>query len=105
MTKYKAHLYYFDVEHVTVARETKMSLWVEYSPGKFRREARRTSTTRFFDTFEDARAFLLEVINSKIEQSKKEISCYEDQRRNVETMAAPEPGVSVWVRRIKYDKI
>jgi hypothetical protein len=61
MIKYKANYYWRpEVEKVEVERETDFSVWVKGCP-----EAKQTRYHVFFDTFAEAKAFLIDVFEKK----------------------------------------
>ena len=61
MTKYKAyHCSRPEVKRVEVEKETESSVWI-----KGRREAKETQYSAFFDTFQEAKDFLIDVFEKK----------------------------------------
>jgi hypothetical protein len=69
VTKYKAFYYsHPEVEKVEVEKETELSVWI-----KGRREAKETQCSAFFDTFQEAKDFLIDVFEKKAQTVRRQL--------------------------------
>ena len=69
MTKYKAYYYSRpEVEKVEVEKETESSVWIQG-----RREVKETQYSAFFDTFQEAKDFLIDVFEKKAQTVRRQL--------------------------------
>ena len=69
MVKYKVNYYWRpEVEKVEVEKETESSVWI-----KGRREAKEAQYHAFFDTFQEAKDFLIDVFEKKARSVRRQL--------------------------------
>lgn len=69
---------------VEVEKETESSVWVRGS-----RSAKLTDNRGYFDSWEDAHAFLLKNAEAKVEQARISLAYYNGKLGNVKGMKKP----------------
>ena len=85
MKKYLAMSPNGKIESVDVLKETKSSVYFDWGSGSERRD--KISETRgYFDTFAEARRFLLEIEEQKIATLTRELARRQDNVRNIQEM-------------------
>ena len=86
MKLYKVGGYKSLIEEVEVLRANEKSIWeiVErWGKTKEERSARHTTYTHYFDTIEEAKAFLSEKLNREVEAAKSRIGKWEAQLKEL----------------------
>lgn len=69
MVKYKVdHYWRPEVKKVEIEKETESSVWI-----KGRREAKETQYHAFFDTFQEAKDFLIDVFEKKAQAVRRQL--------------------------------
>lgn len=74
------------IEEVEVVRANEKSVWIMSNwrgQNKEERSARETNYSRYFDTKEEAKAFLTERCNKTIESAKRTIARAEDELKSI----------------------
>jgi len=74
------------IEEVEVTRANDKSVWMmveRWGKTKEERSARETTYSRYFDTKEEAKAFLHERLTKEIESAKNRISQWESQLKEL----------------------
>lgn len=72
MIKYYAIAWRGTIHSVEVARETTKTLTIEYPNGCFRRYPKRSFESNYFATFQEAKDFLLDHAQKKLESAEDE---------------------------------
>lgn len=90
MKKYLARTYMEKIELVEIIRETESSVFLScgaaWANGGARREAKVSEFQGYFDTFTEARRFLLEIEEGKIATLTRELARRQENVRKIEEM-------------------
>ena len=90
MKKYLANSAFKDIREVEIVRETDSSVYflcgAAWATGGARREAKISEGRRYFDTWEEARRFLLEIEEGKIAALTRELARRQENVRKIEEM-------------------
>jgi hypothetical protein len=87
MIKYRA--YDKNIEPVKVVRETDKKVFFISSIGITRHEAKRSHYWNWFDTWEEARKFLLDEATAKVNQARNALQRAHDELGNIKGMKPP----------------
>jgi hypothetical protein len=69
MIKYRAEMYYAPkIEKIEIERETAYFVWING-----RRERKDSMGSKVFETFDDAKTYILDMINGKIDYHESEV--------------------------------
>ena len=86
MKKYFAWSYP-DIRAIEIAKETESYVYIAYSDGSgSRREAKRTEDRGYFDTWSEARDFLIYAEESKIATLTRELARRHENVRKIQEM-------------------
>lgn len=83
-TRYLTTSYWNDIRTVEVERETEKCVWV-----KGRRQHRRSRYDNYFDTYDQARQFLIDEAQTRLAQAEQKVA---QRRALLETVQALEEG-------------
>lgn len=81
-----------EIERVEVEKETAAFVFIKRGGGKLRREAKRSEWTSYFDSFEEARSYLIERIEAKIRVVQNELADLHIELQQVEDMTEKHDG-------------
>ena len=90
MKKYLAWACIEQIEPVEIVRETNSSVFIAcdaaWAAGGVRREAKRSEGRGYFDTWEDARQFMLSELSAEIATKTRQIAEWERRCKKIEEM-------------------
>ena len=69
LVKYRATVGWADIAVIKVERETEQSVWIKQF-GKVRRYAKRSGHENYFDSFDEAKSFLLGLAANEVSVAK-----------------------------------
>ncbi len=81
MKKYRAASYLGEIFTITIARETDEAIWIKYSGRKSLVQEKKSMGIDYFDTWNEAKDFLLNNINNETKILEARLS-YQNARRN-----------------------
>ncbi len=84
MIKYKTWL--DEISKVEITRESKSSVWIKGWGGKERRILKVATAECIFDTFNDAKAFLVAKATQRIERTKENLERAELKLKKIERL-------------------
>ena len=80
-TKYKAMLHLKNIEKVKIERETNASVWINGN-----REEKKNKVISYFDTFEDAKKWMIHSKKEKIKQVEKTLEWIKETIKEIENI-------------------
>ncbi len=86
--KWQASRYLPEIERVIVERETDKCVWVNWGTGRAYRKL-KDAHVPFFNTFEDARHYLVELYRGRIESAKRSVTDYEKKMQQAQALTEP----------------
>lgn len=78
MEKFKALTYSLRIEEIEVEKETNSFVWVKTSNGRLRQDAKATSSSKIFDTKEEAIWFVIEHKQKKVDDCLNQLRVAEE---------------------------
>ena len=91
MTKYKTSKYCMPIKIETVEIEKETACFVSYVyRGSLIREAKRSDYTNYFDTWEEAKQFLLENAQARVDALEERLSEAEQKLATITELKPPE---------------
>ena len=75
-TKFKAVTWSLDIESVEIERETDKSVWLK---GRRGRELKVCDSVGYFDKWEDAKTFLVNIANQKAQDAQRRADYYKKE--------------------------
>lgn len=86
--KWQASRYHPEIERVVIERETSKCVCVKWGKGRACRQL-KDDLNSFFDTFEDAKHYLVESYLGRIESAKRLVTYYEKQLQQAQALTEP----------------
>ena len=81
------------IEEIEIERETATSVWIKVSNGKDRRNSKKTEWHNYFDTWEEAKDFLLKNAERKVERFNVLLSKAEKELASIKALERTSEGV------------
>lgn len=84
ISKYRAVTYSRKIEVVNIERESDKCVWLKpYENRKEQRELKISESVGYFDTWEEAREFLLKMADIKVQDARRTLEYYKSLHGNV----------------------
>lgn len=90
MKKYRADATFGEIEQIDIIRETESSVYIAspWAGDRGDRRAKLSETRGYFDTFEEARRFLLESEEGKVAALTRELARRQERIEKIRGMVA-----------------
>lgn len=90
MTKYKTSSWRLDIQEVEILKESEHFVFIDHKDcASSYREAKRSDSGGYYDTFEEAKAALIETKERKVESYRNGLQHYEMELEKVRSLTAP----------------
>jgi len=83
MEKYKARIWINDIQLVSIERETDKSVFFKSRSGRPMQERKLTEGVAYFDSWNDAKEFLISAASKKMAEALKTYNYYEEEYSKV----------------------
>lgn len=90
MKKFKTNVGEDRIDEVEVVRESEQSVWVRGYRGVERRESKMSQCGCYFDTWEEAHAYLVDKQDFKVVLARSSLAYAEKQLAEVQALKKPE---------------
>ncbi len=95
MIKYKAVTWNsIPISQVEIERETDKTVWYKSSSGRLIQDRKIIDSIGYFDTWEEAKEFLLREADIKVQRARRDLEIYNAQYGNVK-------GLKQWIKEEK----